>query len=112
MAAAVTLVPALCGLAGRRLLPRRVRGSRQARPPAGTDQPQRKEPLTARWAARVGRRPLPWALAAVLLMLTLAAPTLAMRTWPQDASNQSKDLTTRQAYDLVPTSSAPARTAR
>ncbi len=100
MAAAVTLVPAFCGLAGRRLLPRRVRGlDRLDRP--GLAQPARKEPVTARWAARVGRRPLPWALAAVLLLLTLAAPTFAMRTWPQDESNQSTDLTTRQAYDLV-----------
>jgi RND superfamily putative drug exporter len=37
----------------------------------------------------------------VLLLLTLAAPTFAMRTWPDDASNQSTELTTRQAYDLV-----------
>ena len=98
MGTAVTLVPALCGLAGRRLMPRRVRGDKPDHPEV---HPQRKEPLTARWAARVGRRPLPWALAAVLLMLTLAAPTLAMRTWPQDASTQSSELTTRQAYDLV-----------
>lgn len=101
MAAAVTLVPAFCGLAGRRLLPRRVRGLDKLDQPAGLAQPARKEPITARWAARVGRRPLPWALAAVLLLLTLAAPTFAMRTWPQDESNQSTDLTTRQAYDLV-----------
>ncbi len=92
MATAVTLVPALCGLAGRRLMPRKIRRGHAA--PA-------REPLTARWATRVGRRPLPWALAATLLLLTLAAPTLAMRTWPQDASNQAKELTTRQAYDLV-----------
>jgi RND superfamily putative drug exporter len=92
MVAALTLVPALCGLAGPRLLPRAVRRGRPARTRA---------PLTARWAARVGRRPLPWALAATLLLLLLAAPTLAMRTWPQDASSQSRDVTTRQAYDLV-----------
>ncbi|HET9859733.1 MAG TPA: MMPL family transporter [Nocardioidaceae bacterium] len=92
MAAALTLVPALSGLAGQRLLPRKIRRQRPVR---------EREPFTARWAAMVGRRPLPWALAAVLLMLTLAAPTLAMRTWPQDASSQSQDMTTRQAYDLV-----------
>ncbi len=97
MAAAVTLVPAVCGLAGRRLLPRRVRRGPVTPTPVG----RRREPLTARWAARVGRRPLPWALAATLLMLVLAAPALTMRTWPQDASNASTDLTTRQAYDLV-----------
>ncbi len=89
--ASLTLVPALCGLAGRRLLPRRVRHGRER---AGT-------PLTARWAERVSRRPLAFALAAVFVLLALAAPALAMRTWPQDASAQSSELTTRKAYDLV-----------
>ncbi len=95
MATALTLVPAFAGIAGRRLMPRKVRGH------ASLGAVESREPLTARWAARVGRRPLPWALAAVLLLVTLAAPSLAMRTWPQDASVQSEDLTTRQAYDLV-----------
>jgi putative drug exporter of the RND superfamily len=89
--AALTLVPALCGLAGRRLLPRRVRKSRERTRPA----------VMERWATRVGRRPLAWALLATVVMLTLAAPALAMRTWPQDSSAQPSDLTTRKAYDLV-----------
>ena len=89
--AALTLVPALCGLAGRRLLPRKVRTSRAT---TGS-------PLMARWATRVGRRPLAWALLAAIVMLTLAAPALTMRTWPQDSSAQPSDLTTRKAYDLV-----------
>jgi putative drug exporter of the RND superfamily len=89
--AALTLVPALCGLAGPRLLPRKLRRGRES---TGT-------PLMQRWATRVGRRPLAWALASVVVLLTLAAPALGMRTWPQDASSQSRDLTTRQAYDLV-----------
>jgi RND superfamily putative drug exporter len=88
----VTLVPALCGLAGRRLMPRAER--RGATKQSGPS-------VTARWADKVGRRPLAWAMAAALVMLTLAAPTLTMRTWPQDASTQSQDATTRQAYDLV-----------
>ena len=92
MAAAITLVPALLGLAGPRVLPRR---DRRRRPTS------QRPPLTARWAARVGRRPLPWALAALLVMVTLAAPVLAMRTWPQDASTRPTDNTARQAYDLV-----------
>ena len=91
-AAALTLVPALCRLAGRRLIARRVRRGRVVS--TGT-------PLTARWARRVGRRPLPWALAATLLLLTLAAPVMSMRTWPQDASSGSTDMTPRRAYDLV-----------
>ena len=88
MAAALTLTPALAGLAGRRLRPR----------------PRRKpsaEPLNARWAARVGRRPLPWAIGGAVLMILLALPVLDMRTWPQDPSTQTTDVTTRRAYDLV-----------
>ncbi|HEX3221740.1 MAG TPA: MMPL family transporter [Nocardioides sp.] len=91
MAAALTLVPVFCRFAGRRLLPRRVRRSRER---TGT-------PLTARWAQRVARRPLPWALGAALLMIAIAVPALDMRTWPQDASTASQGLTTRRAFDLV-----------
>src|SRR3954451_6063653 len=89
--AALTLVPALCGLAGRRLLPRKVRKQREST----------RRPVMERWATRVGRRPLAWALLATVVMLTLAAPALAMRTWPQDSSAQPSDLTTRKAFDLV-----------
>jgi RND superfamily putative drug exporter len=89
--AALTLVPALCGLFGRRLLPRKVR---RARGSVGS-------PLMERWATRVSRRPVAWALLATTVMLTLAAPAVAMRTWPQDASAQSSELTTRRAHDLV-----------
>ena len=95
-AASLTLVPALCGALGRRLLPRRERRGLPPRRPRPA-----REPLTARWAAVVGRRPVPWAMAALLLMLALAAPTLAMRTWPQDISNMPADSTARNAYDIV-----------
>ncbi len=91
-ASALTLVPALCRLAGRRLVARKVRRGRALSP---------RTPLTARWAQGVGKRPLPWALAATLLLVALAAPMLSMRTWPQDASSGSTDMTPRRAYDLV-----------
>ncbi len=90
-AASLTLVPALSRFAGHRLLPRKVRRGRR---PART-------PLTARWAARVARRPLPWVLAGTVVMLTLAVPTLSMRTWPGDSGSGSTELTTRKAFDLV-----------
>jgi RND superfamily putative drug exporter len=90
--AAITLVPALLGLAKHRVLPRRHRKGRVR---------EERPSLTARWAAKVGRRPLPWALAALLLMITLAAPALGMRTWPQDAGSGPTDQTARKAYDLV-----------
>ncbi|MFN8190560.1 MAG: MMPL family transporter [Nocardioidaceae bacterium] len=110
LAASLTLVPALCRLGGRRLLPRRVRRGT----PAGlaTTGPAARAmatgpSFTARWAARVGRRPLPWALGAALLMITLALPVVDMRTWPQDPSTQSADLTTRKAYDLISSEFGP-----
>jgi RND superfamily putative drug exporter len=34
-------------------------------------------------------------------MLTIAVPALDMRTWPQDESTASRDLTTRRAFDLI-----------
>ncbi len=93
LAAAITLVPALCGLAGSRLLPRRTRKGRSTR--------TAKAPLTARWAARVARRPVAAALAALTFLLLLAAPTLGMRTWPQDGSSNSTETSVRRAYDLI-----------
>ncbi len=92
LAAALTLVPALCGLAGKRLMPRRVRKNRA---------PSTKKPLTARWAAGVSKRPVAAALAALTFLLLLAAPTLGMRTWPQDGSSNSTDTSQRRAYDLI-----------
>ncbi|WP_250030084.1 MMPL family transporter [Paractinoplanes maris] len=116
MAAALTLVPALCGLAGQRVLPRRIRrgaeiraalpapvSSAAARPgSAAPDAPVRARPtFTARWAAAVCRRPGIAAVASLILLAVLAAPMLGMRTWPQDAGSMPESHTTRQAYDLV-----------
>jgi RND superfamily putative drug exporter len=49
----------------------------------------------------VGRRPLPWVLGALTVLVTLALPVLDMRTWPEDAGSQPTDYTFRRAYDLV-----------
>ncbi|GAA0389069.1 MMPL family transporter [Micromonospora gifhornensis] len=92
MLAAITLVPALCTIAGRRIVRRRRIED--------TAEPQRP-PMTARWAARVGRRPAGWALLALAVLLLLGAPALTMRTWPQDAGSQPTENTVRRAYDLI-----------
>jgi RND superfamily putative drug exporter len=96
MVAAITLVPALCALAGPRLLSRRHR-----RRAAGGEAHAPRTTLTARMVARVARRPIAWALTALVVLLALAAPALGMRTWPQDGGSQPTSLTTRQAHDLV-----------
>jgi len=97
MLAALTLVPAFSRLAGRRIVPRRVRDLPAEEAPL----PEGRVGLTGRWAERVGRRPLPFAIGASLVMVVLAAPVLDLRTWPGDPSTQSTELTTRRAYDLV-----------
>ncbi|GAA2653842.1 MMPL family transporter [Streptomyces aculeolatus] len=112
MAAALTLVPALCGLAGHRVLPRAerlglVRAEEAAAAPeaAGNARsvPQQapRATLTERWARSVTKRPAVSALGALVVLLALAAPILGMRTWPQDAGTQPDSNTTRRAYDLV-----------
>ncbi|WP_346046032.1 MMPL family transporter [Actinomadura chokoriensis] len=90
---ALTLLPAVLGLAGRRVLRRRDRDAGAAITV--------ESPRVRRWAAHVGRHPWPWLLAASVLMLALAAPALGMRTWPSDASSEPASNTVRQAYDLV-----------
>jgi RND superfamily putative drug exporter len=94
MASAVTLVPALCGLFGRRLLRRRDRKSSRA-------SIEIKPNRTERWARWVAARPVAVAVAGLLVLLALAAPVLGMRTWPQDAGSQPTSNTTRRAYDLT-----------
>lgn len=98
MAASVTLVPALCAMAGPRVLGRRARRRLQAGRAVRTS---RAITRTHRWARRVGARPLPWALGTLAVLLLLAAPSLDMRTWPQDAGSQPTSNTTRRAYDLI-----------
>ncbi|WP_026405575.1 MMPL family transporter [Actinomadura rifamycini] len=93
VASALTLLPAVLGLAGHRVLRRRDRASGAA--------PAADSPRIRRWALHVGRRPWPWLLAGLVLMLTLAAPALGMRTWPSDAGSEPSSNTVRQAYDLV-----------
>ena len=48
----------------------------------------------------VQRRPWPFAIGALALLLILAAPALGMRLGFPDAGNDPPDTMTRQAYDL------------
>ncbi len=132
MLAGLTLVPALCALAGRRILPRRdrlslagsrpgdvtgpargdVAGDGEARPrsvPGATTAGRRTR--TEAWARRVTRRPALMALASTAVLLALAAPVLGMRTWPDDAGSQPAGNTVRQAYDLVTAGFGPGANA-
>ena len=96
--ASVTLVPALLGLAGRRVLGSRARRHAHARRALSAAP---RPPLAARWAARVTRRPLPYAVVGTALLLVLAAPVLGMRFGQPDAGHTDPSGTQRRAYDLI-----------
>jgi RND superfamily putative drug exporter len=97
VATALTLLPAMLGFMGRRVLSRRERRHLAAE----GAQDGHDKGFWARWARLVSRRPAILAIAALVLMLTLASPVLALRLGLTDASNDPAGSTTRKAYDLL-----------
>jgi putative drug exporter of the RND superfamily len=93
MAIAVTLLPGLLGWAGTRI-DRFAIHRRKATDAA-------HETLSGRWAHRVGRRPGRYAVTALVGLLVLAAPVLALRVGFADDGNAAPDTTQRLAYDLT-----------
>ncbi|MFD5894221.1 MMPL family transporter [Streptomyces sp. NPDC060366] len=95
--AAITLLPALLGLLGDRVLSRRQRRRLAAEGP----EPVEAKGTAARWSATVQRRPRAIAAVAVVVMAALAIPVLSLRLGATDQGNHPEDRTTRQAYDLL-----------
>lgn len=87
--AALTLLPALLGLAGQRITRRRARRT------SGATQ------RWTRWGAHVTRHPVVYLVAGTALLLALAAPVTALRLGMPDEGNYPQERTERRAYDLV-----------
>ena len=94
VAAATTLLPALLGFLGLRVLSRRDRRQLAANGPAPAG-------WWTRLAAFVQRHPAPLAAAAAAVMLVLAIPVLSLRLGTSDAANDPASTTTHQAYELL-----------
>jgi RND superfamily putative drug exporter len=94
--AAVTLLPALLGVFGMRVLSRR-----QRRRLAAAASAPGAAGAWARWARTVERRPAVLAAAAAAVMLVLAIPVLSLRLGSSDQGNDPSSTTTRQAYELL-----------
>jgi len=94
MLAAITLLPALLGLVGRKVNSARIPFIKQ-RP---AYDPESK---SSRWAARVVARPVRYGVIAAVVLGVLAAPVFSMRLGFADAGNDGASTTTRKAYDLV-----------
>src|SRR3954449_516134 len=97
MTAAVTLIPALLGIFGMRVLSRKERRRLQAEGPRDP----KLDGFWPRWAATVQKRRLPLAAAALIIMLALAIPALSLRLGSSDAGQDPASKTTRKAYDLL-----------
>jgi RND superfamily putative drug exporter len=90
---AITLLPALLGFAGRKVLPRAQRR-------AGTDAVQ-KEGFGFRWARLVIKLRVPVILVAILGLGALALPAADMRLGLPDASTAPAGSSAREAADLT-----------
>jgi putative drug exporter of the RND superfamily len=97
MTAAVTLMPALLGMIGMRVLSRRERRKLADRGPSDP----KLEGFWPRWAQTVQDHRLPLAAAALVVMLALAIPALGLRLGSSDAGQDPPSSTTRKAYDLL-----------
>jgi RND superfamily putative drug exporter len=91
---ALTLLPALLGLLGRRIDRLRV-------PFVGRSRERGRRTASARWAHSVTRHPVAAAVAGTTALLVLAAPALDMRLGQADQGTQSLETSQRQAYDLL-----------
>jgi len=97
MTAAVTLIPALLGMIGMRVLSRRERRRLAENGPSDP----KLEGFWPRWAQRVQDHKVPFAVAALVVMLVLAIPALGLRLGSSDAGQDPPSSTTRKAYDLL-----------
>ncbi|MBK3574060.1 MMPL family transporter [Streptomyces sp. MBT65] len=94
--AATTLLPALLGFLGPRVLSRKQRRKLENGP-----EPERTDNLAVRWSAAVQKRPRRIAALALVVMAVLALPVLSLRLGATDQGNDNASTTTRKAYDLL-----------
>jgi putative drug exporter of the RND superfamily len=94
VAAALTLLPAVLSLLGNRIDAGRI---------IGRSRSLKRTEETAWWRLghRIAARPWPYLVAAVLILLTLAAPALALKTGFPNAGDNPTNTTERRAYDLL-----------
>ncbi|NJP42756.1 MMPL family transporter [Streptomyces sp. PRB2-1] len=95
--AAVTLLPALLGVFGTKVLSRRQRRRFAATGP----QVGESTGAAARWSSFVQRHPRSLAALAIAVMAVLAIPTLSLRLGSSDQGNNPTSTTTRKAYDML-----------
>jgi RND superfamily putative drug exporter len=104
--ASTTLLPALLGLAGRRLIPKP--GSRAFLRVNAVEGAIRK-PLGERWVTRVIRRPIIAVVAVVGLLGIVAIPAFSLELALPSGASEPVGSTTRTSYDMIEKGFGPGR---
>jgi RND superfamily putative drug exporter len=95
MIAALTLLPALLTIAGRRVDRLRIPGLGKREPSTAEDT------RWFRWSLEIQKRPVLSAVLSGALLLALCIPTLSLRLGSNDAGTDPAGSSTREAYDLL-----------
>jgi RND superfamily putative drug exporter len=95
--AAITLIPALLGASGTRVLGRRHRRAVAA----GEYVSDHTVGTFRRWAGLVQRRPVILVVLALGMLMVVASPTADLRLGTADQGNDPAGTTTREAYDTL-----------
>nr|WP_241732104.1 MMPL family transporter [Galbitalea soli] len=103
--ASVTLMPALLGLAGRRLVPKP--GSRAARRAVAQEGTART--LGQRWVTLVMRAPVVAVIAVIGILGTLAIPAFSLTLALPDGGSQPVGSVSRVSYDMISKDFGPGR---
>ncbi|OMI39671.1 MMPL family transporter [Streptomyces sparsogenes] len=103
---AITLIPALLGFAGSKVVSRKARKAAKAAEQgaegqAGQAQGEEKPNAGTRWARFVLRRPIVVLLVGVLGLGAAALPAASLELGLPDDGSQPTDTTKRKAYDLI-----------
>ncbi|MGW6270634.1 MMPL family transporter [Streptomyces sp. NPDC055060] len=94
---ALTMIPALLGFAGRKVLRRKDRKKSASE----LRDPNAKPKLGTRWARFVLRRPVPVLLLAVVGLGAVAVPATSLELGLPDEGTSAPDTTQRKAYDML-----------
>src|SRR5260370_298109 len=97
MLASLTLLPALLGFFGTKVLSRRQRARLRAAGPADDD----STGLWHRWATAIEHRPVLPAVLALAAVIVIALPVFSLRLGLDDAGSDPPGTTTRQTYTLL-----------
>ncbi len=93
---ALTLVPAMLGFAGKRVMGRRARKAAE-----DENRPEAKPNMGTRWARFVLRKPVWVLLVGVLGLGAIAVPAASLEMGLPDDGSQPTSTTQRRAYDLL-----------